>query len=40
VGIEIDFFAAGMRFLWLALVLSVWSGVDYHWKVLRRLDLR
>jgi CDP-diacylglycerol--glycerol-3-phosphate 3-phosphatidyltransferase len=39
VGIEIDFFAAGMRFLWLALVLSLWSGIDYHWKVLRRLDL-
>jgi CDP-diacylglycerol--glycerol-3-phosphate 3-phosphatidyltransferase len=40
VGIEVDFFAAGMRFLWVALILSVWSGIDYHWKVLRRLDLR
>ena len=39
VGIEVDFFAAGMRFLWVALVLSVWSGLDYHWKVLRRIDL-
>jgi CDP-diacylglycerol--glycerol-3-phosphate 3-phosphatidyltransferase len=39
-GIEVDFFAAGMRFLWVALVLSVWSGLDYHWKVLRRVDLR
>jgi CDP-diacylglycerol--glycerol-3-phosphate 3-phosphatidyltransferase len=38
-GIEVDFFAAGMRFLWLALVLSVWSGIDYHIKVLRRIDL-
>jgi CDP-diacylglycerol--glycerol-3-phosphate 3-phosphatidyltransferase len=37
-GIEVDFFAAGIRFLWLALVLSIWSGIDYHWKVLRRLD--
>jgi CDP-diacylglycerol--glycerol-3-phosphate 3-phosphatidyltransferase len=40
VGIEVDFFAAGMRFLWVALVLSLWSGVDYHVKVLRRIDLR
>lgn len=39
-GIEVDFFAAGMRFLWVALVLSLWSGVDYHVKVLRRIDLR
>ena len=38
-GIEVDAFAAGMRFLWVALVLSVWSGLDYHWKVLRRIDL-
>lgn len=40
IGIEVDFFAAGMRFLWVALALSVWSGIDYHWKVLRRLDWR
>jgi CDP-diacylglycerol--glycerol-3-phosphate 3-phosphatidyltransferase len=39
VGIEVDFFAAGMRFLWVALVLSLWSGADYYWKVLRRIDL-
>ena len=26
---HIDFFAAGMFILWLALALSVWSGVDY-----------
>jgi CDP-diacylglycerol--glycerol-3-phosphate 3-phosphatidyltransferase len=39
-GVEVDFFAAGMRFLWVALVLSVWSGIDYHVKVLRRIDLR
>ena len=38
-GIEVDAWAAGMRFLWVALVLSVWSGLDYHWKVLRRIDL-
>ena len=38
-GIDCDFFAAGMRFLWVALVLSLWSGIDYHLKVLRRIDL-
>ena len=36
-GLTVDFRAAGLRFLWVALVLSVWSGVDYHVKVLRRL---
>jgi CDP-diacylglycerol--glycerol-3-phosphate 3-phosphatidyltransferase len=36
-GIEIDFRAAGLRFLWVALILSVWSGIDYHIKVFRRL---
>jgi CDP-diacylglycerol--glycerol-3-phosphate 3-phosphatidyltransferase len=38
-GVDCDFFAAGMRFLWVALVLSLWSGIDYHVKVLRRIDL-
>jgi CDP-diacylglycerol--glycerol-3-phosphate 3-phosphatidyltransferase len=38
-GFDCDFFAAGMRFLWVALVLSLWSGIDYHVKVLRRIDL-
>ncbi|HSQ01355.1 MAG TPA: CDP-diacylglycerol--glycerol-3-phosphate 3-phosphatidyltransferase [Candidatus Dormibacteraeota bacterium] len=32
----IDFFAGGMYFLWPSLVLSLWSGVDYHVRVLRR----
>ena len=36
---SIDFHAAGMRFLWVALVLAVWSGVDYYVRVFRRLDL-
>lgn len=39
VGLTVDFRAAGLRFLWVALVLSVWSGVDYHVKVLRRLPV-
>jgi CDP-diacylglycerol--glycerol-3-phosphate 3-phosphatidyltransferase len=32
----VDFFAGGMYFLWPALVLSLWSGVDYHVRVIRR----
>jgi CDP-diacylglycerol--glycerol-3-phosphate 3-phosphatidyltransferase len=39
IGLNIDFHAAGMRFLWVALVLTVWSGVDYCVRVFRRLDL-
>lgn len=40
----VNFFAAGMCFLWVALILAVWSGVAYHvrffrkWKALRDLD--
>ena len=33
----IDFFAGGMYFLWPSLVLSLWSGVDYHVRVFRVL---
>lgn len=33
----IDFHAAGMYFLWIALVLGVWSGIDYHVKVIRQV---
>ena|SRR5215470_9247769 len=32
----VDFFAAGMYFLWPSLVLTLWSGVDYHVRVIRR----
>jgi CDP-diacylglycerol--glycerol-3-phosphate 3-phosphatidyltransferase len=38
-GLRVDFYAAGMRFLWVALALAVWSGVDYSVRVLRRLAL-
>jgi len=34
----IDFYAAGMYFLWISLVIGLWSGVDYHVKVIRRLQ--
>ena len=32
----IDFFSGGMYFLWPSLVLSLWSGIDYHVRVIRR----
>ncbi len=34
---SIDFFAAGLFILWLALILSVWSGVDYFFIAYRLL---
>lgn len=36
----IDFYAAGLYFLFLATVLALWSGIDYHMKFLRRLHER
>jgi CDP-diacylglycerol--glycerol-3-phosphate 3-phosphatidyltransferase len=30
---HVDFFAAGMFLLWIAMVLTVWSGVDYFIKL-------
>jgi CDP-diacylglycerol--glycerol-3-phosphate 3-phosphatidyltransferase len=35
----VDFFSAGMYFLWPSLVLSLWSGIDYHVRVIRRVML-
>ncbi len=35
----IDWHAAGMYFLWISLVLSVWSGIEYHVKVFRAVGL-
>jgi CDP-diacylglycerol--glycerol-3-phosphate 3-phosphatidyltransferase len=35
----VDFHAAGMRFLWIALVVAIWSAVDYYVHVFRRLRL-
>jgi CDP-diacylglycerol--glycerol-3-phosphate 3-phosphatidyltransferase len=34
---HIDFFAAGMFILWIAMGLSVWSGIDYYVGALRLL---
>jgi CDP-diacylglycerol--glycerol-3-phosphate 3-phosphatidyltransferase len=38
-GAVIDFHAAGMRFIWIALVVAIWSAVDYYVRVLRELRL-
>lgn len=35
----VDFFSAGMYFLWPSLVLSLWSAVDYHVRVIRQVIL-
>jgi CDP-diacylglycerol---glycerol-3-phosphate 3-phosphatidyltransferase len=35
----VDFHAAGMRFLWIALVVAVWSAADYYVRVLRQIQL-
>lgn len=32
----VDFHAGGMYFLWIALVVGLWSGIDYHVKVIRQ----
>jgi CDP-diacylglycerol--glycerol-3-phosphate 3-phosphatidyltransferase len=31
----IDFHSAGMYFLWVSLVVGLWSGVAYHLRVIR-----
>jgi CDP-diacylglycerol--glycerol-3-phosphate 3-phosphatidyltransferase len=33
----VDCHAAGMYFLWISLVISLWSGIDYHIKVARQV---
>lgn len=33
----VDFHVAGMYFLWISLVISLWSGMDYHVRVIRQL---
>lgn len=37
---HIDFFAAGMFVLWIAMIVSVWSGVDYYVKALAAMRRR
>jgi len=31
---HVNFFAAGMFLLWIAMIVSVWSGIDYYVKVI------
>jgi len=38
-GLMIDFHAGGMLLLWVAVVLAVWSAVDYHVRILRQIRL-
>jgi CDP-diacylglycerol--glycerol-3-phosphate 3-phosphatidyltransferase len=33
----VDFHVAGMYFLWISLVLGLWSGIDYHIKVAQQV---
>ena len=39
IGWQVNFHAGGMVFLWVSLVLAMWSGVDYYVRVLRRVPL-
>jgi len=34
---NVDLFAAGMFVLWISMVVSVWSGVDYYVKIIRAM---
>jgi CDP-diacylglycerol--glycerol-3-phosphate 3-phosphatidyltransferase len=36
----IDFFAAGMVFLWVAMVISLWSAADYHVRTVAQMVAR
>jgi CDP-diacylglycerol--glycerol-3-phosphate 3-phosphatidyltransferase len=36
----LDFFPAGMVFLWIAMLLALWSGVTYHVRLIRELQVR
>ena len=37
---RVDFHAAGMVFLWVAMLVSLWSGADYHVRVIGMLAAR
>jgi CDP-diacylglycerol--glycerol-3-phosphate 3-phosphatidyltransferase len=32
VWLHVDFFAAGMFVLWIAMIVTVWSGIDYFYR--------
>jgi len=33
----VNFHIGGMYFLWISLVIALWSGIDYHVTVIRQL---
>jgi CDP-diacylglycerol---glycerol-3-phosphate 3-phosphatidyltransferase len=33
----VDFHSAGMYFLWIAMLMGVWSAIEYHLKVIRHV---
>jgi CDP-diacylglycerol--glycerol-3-phosphate 3-phosphatidyltransferase len=35
---HVDFFAGGMFVLWIAVAVTVWSGIDYHVRILSALS--
>src|SRR5713226_8530327 len=35
---HVDFFAGGMFVLWIAVAVTVWSGIDYHIRILSALS--
>ena len=37
---RIDFYAAGIFFLWVSTIVSIWSAVDYHVRVYRAIRTR
>lgn len=37
---HVDFFAVGMFILWIALAVSIWSGVGYYIKIIEQLSQR
>jgi CDP-diacylglycerol--glycerol-3-phosphate 3-phosphatidyltransferase len=38
--LKINFFGAGMFLLWIAMIVSVWSGIDYYVKALQAMRRR
>ncbi|MBI3797342.1 MAG: CDP-diacylglycerol--glycerol-3-phosphate 3-phosphatidyltransferase [Deltaproteobacteria bacterium] len=38
--LSVDFHLAGMYFLWISLVMGVWSGIDYHVRVIRAVSAK
>jgi CDP-diacylglycerol--glycerol-3-phosphate 3-phosphatidyltransferase len=38
--LHINFHVAGMYFLWISLVIGLWSGIDYHIKVVRQVMVK